>query len=75
MFENNVEKDVPYRSVTRVIPYTKHVLDYLHKKIRSKYQYSSEIEYKIDLETLLMRIQTGRAKGSNAYWGGSHGPC
>ena len=62
MFENNVEKDVPYRSVTRVIPYTKHVLDYLHKKIRSKYQYSSEIQHKVYLKSLLMRTQTGRAR-------------
>ena len=32
-----ITTNLPYRSVTRLIPNTRHMLDYLHKKISSKY--------------------------------------
>ena len=36
MFKKKITKKLPYRSVTRLIPHTRHMLDYLHTKNQLK---------------------------------------
>ena len=36
MFKKNITQNLPYRSVTRLIPYTRDMLDYMQKKIQLK---------------------------------------
>ena len=36
MFKKNRTKNLPYRSVTRLIPNTRHMLDYMHKNNQLK---------------------------------------